>query len=242
MEITDASQVEAASYRYTPYGELTITRGGTTQTSDPLGQHLGFTARWHDEESGLTNFRARCQSATAGRFVQRDPIGYGQGASLMAYANSSPSNFSDPLGLLGQRIDHDPDQGGGGCGCPSRPPPVAAESARTPSLGLVPGIGLRCACSIRCISIPDCGEIEIEAEWVPCVEDACKKDCEAVRERSERAVQSIQLQFLIEGVSVFGIEFNGWKAPGVKSVKGKMSGCATKGVFISCFGTGSCGK
>jgi RHS repeat-associated protein len=99
MEITDASQAEAASYRYTPYGEMTITRGGTTQTSDPLGQHWGFTGRWHDDEAALFYFRARSESAETGRFVQRDPLGYRVDPSLFQYVRSAPTRLVDPLGL-----------------------------------------------------------------------------------------------------------------------------------------------
>ncbi len=39
MEITDMNQAVVVSYRYDPYGKATITRGGTPQSSDPLGNH-----------------------------------------------------------------------------------------------------------------------------------------------------------------------------------------------------------
>ena len=98
MEITTASQTEAASYRYTPYGEVTITKGGSVQSSDPLGQHWGYTARFHDAETGLTYFRARYQDPVTGRFLQRDPVGYSAGASLYEYCRSSPGCEVDPRG------------------------------------------------------------------------------------------------------------------------------------------------
>ena len=41
MEITDANQAGVVSYRYTPYGDMTITRGGVAQAADPLGQYWG---------------------------------------------------------------------------------------------------------------------------------------------------------------------------------------------------------
>ncbi len=71
MEISTASQTEAASYRYTPYGEMTITRGGTVQSSDPLGQRLGFSGRTMDFESSLVCFSTASASAESGRFLQR---------------------------------------------------------------------------------------------------------------------------------------------------------------------------
>ncbi len=100
MEITTASQTEAASYRYTPYGEVTITRGGSVQSSDPLGQSFGFTARYHDPESGHTYFRARYQDPATGRFLQRDPIGYADTQNVYSYVRCNPVNRSDPSGEL----------------------------------------------------------------------------------------------------------------------------------------------
>ena len=50
MAITDMNEATAVSYRYDPYGTVTITRGGQTQSSDPLGQHWTYTGRFYDEE------------------------------------------------------------------------------------------------------------------------------------------------------------------------------------------------
>ena len=76
MEITDANQAAVVSYRYTPYGEVTITRGGVTQGADPLGQYWGYTGRFSDEETALWHFRARYYNGATGRFLQRDPAGF----------------------------------------------------------------------------------------------------------------------------------------------------------------------
>jgi RHS repeat-associated protein len=99
MEISDANQAIVASYRYNPYGAMTITRGGQTQTSDPLGQHWGYTGRFYDEESELWYYRARYYDPWRGRFVERDPAGYSEGPSLYSYVACKPSNFTDPTGL-----------------------------------------------------------------------------------------------------------------------------------------------
>lgn len=77
---------------------MTITVGGTPQTTDPLGNHWTFTSRFLDEESGLTYYRARYQDPTTGRFLQRDPLGYSEGPNLFEYVNSSPTTLSDPSG------------------------------------------------------------------------------------------------------------------------------------------------
>jgi RHS repeat-associated protein len=99
VEVTDANQNTIVSYRYDPYGGLTITRGGAPQSTDPLNQHWAFTGRYYDEETGLYYFRARYYSPSLGRFVQRDPLGYAMGPNLFEYAHSAPTNFVDPTGL-----------------------------------------------------------------------------------------------------------------------------------------------
>jgi RHS repeat-associated protein len=99
MVITDLNEVAAVGYRYDPYGKVTITRGGTPQTSDPLGQHWTFTARFSDEESELLYCRARYYDLDRGRFLQRDPVGYGEGPNLFTYVDSNPGNEKDPSGM-----------------------------------------------------------------------------------------------------------------------------------------------
>ncbi len=101
MEITDMNQAVAVSYRYDPYGKVTITRGGTPQSSDPLGQHWTFTGRFLDEEAGLLYYRARYYDPATGRFTQRDPLGYVPAPGLFSYTAESPTNRRDPSGLDG---------------------------------------------------------------------------------------------------------------------------------------------
>lgn len=98
MEITDLNQAVVVSYRYDPYGNVTITRGGSPHTTDPLGQHWTFTGRFLDDESGLLYYRARFYDPRLGRFIHRDPLGYASGPSLYAYARNTPTNYIDPAG------------------------------------------------------------------------------------------------------------------------------------------------
>jgi RHS repeat-associated protein len=83
-------------YEYTPYGETTIytataSGGGDgdwwdgdeeTTVVSTLGNSYLFTGREYDHESGLYYFRSRMWSPQAGRFMQRDPIGYRDGMNL----------------------------------------------------------------------------------------------------------------------------------------------------------------
>jgi RHS repeat-associated protein len=103
MEITDLNQAVMVSYRYDAYGRVTITRGGTPQSFDPLGNHWTFTGRFLDEEAGLFYYRARYYDPSTGRFLQRDALGYAASPSLYSYVDSSPLSRIDPSG-------HEPDK------------------------------------------------------------------------------------------------------------------------------------
>jgi RHS repeat-associated protein len=108
MALTDMNEAVAVSYRYDPYGAVTITRNGTPQSSDPLGNPWTFTARQLDEETGLYHYRARAYDPATGRFLQRDPLGYDPDPNVYNYTLSAPVNRRDPLGLdawveLGQK-------------------------------------------------------------------------------------------------------------------------------------------
>jgi RHS repeat-associated protein len=48
---------------------------------------------------GMYHYRARIYSPTLGRFLQTDPIGYGDGMNFHAYVGNDPVNAADPSGL-----------------------------------------------------------------------------------------------------------------------------------------------
>ena len=87
------------SYEYDPYGWPTF-RDGTGQiiSESAIGNNLTYTAREWDKELGLYYYRFRTYDPYTGRFLQRDPLGYVDGANLLTYASASPQLCRDPLG------------------------------------------------------------------------------------------------------------------------------------------------
>ncbi|WP_243438500.1 RHS repeat-associated core domain-containing protein [Fundidesulfovibrio soli] len=93
LALTDASGATVGAYAYGPYGAVVAHTGRST----PFTYAGAYGVM--DEGADFFLMRNRYYDAQAGRFLQRDPIGFEGGINLYRYAEGNPVRFIDPLGL-----------------------------------------------------------------------------------------------------------------------------------------------
>ena len=77
-------------------------------TGSALGNLFGYQGRNLDPETGLIYFRNRYYDPQLGRFITADPKGYVDGPSEYAFETDDPANGRDPMGLLRDEQEPDP--------------------------------------------------------------------------------------------------------------------------------------
>ncbi|REJ97640.1 MAG: RHS repeat-associated core domain-containing protein [Planctomycetota bacterium] len=92
-------------YVYDPYGAVTVYDSAWANPTAPSDDGPLYAGYYFDAETGLYHVRNRYYDAALGRFIARDPIGYGDGMNLYQYVGGRPLDGIDPSGLQRQDAD-----------------------------------------------------------------------------------------------------------------------------------------
>ncbi len=106
VSVTNSTGAVVERYDYDAFGKPTVYDGSFTMLSggSAIGNPYLYTGREYDKETGLYYYRARYFDPVHGRFLQRDPIGYGDGMGVYAYVGNGTFSSIDPLGLINWKI------------------------------------------------------------------------------------------------------------------------------------------
>jgi RHS repeat-associated protein len=87
---TNAAGAKVWTATYTPFGGVHVSTGTLPEAR--------FPGQWFQSESGLHQNWMRDYDPTTGRYLEADPLGLVDGASVYGYVKQSPMRFTDPTG------------------------------------------------------------------------------------------------------------------------------------------------
>ncbi|HQL76006.1 MAG: tRNA3(Ser)-specific nuclease WapA precursor [Planctomycetes bacterium ADurb.Bin126] len=98
-----ADQSVAATYEYTPFGQLLHVDGPAAAWSNPAAANpFLFSTKYFDAEIGLYYYGYRYYDPRNGKWLSRDPLAEEGGLNLYGFCRNNPIDSFDPLGLEGE--------------------------------------------------------------------------------------------------------------------------------------------
>ncbi len=99
VSLSDGSGTVTSATAYEAFGNV------AAQAGNSQNDRLANTKQ-RDFSIGLDNHGFRYYDPSSGRYITRDPIGYGDGMNVYRHVSNNPVNGVDPLGLSKDDVEH----------------------------------------------------------------------------------------------------------------------------------------